>query len=138
MLGNSIPVENMSHLTSSFPLRSESEKMGYIDRDTDGIHPTQQTKKKIKLQLLFLIPGEASDDVNEEDQRPDSLPRVAAIRVPKGVPVAKIRPLIRHVENQLQDIFGRSKRLNFVMVCEEDSENWQFEWELPTFGVVYV
>jgi hypothetical protein len=139
MLGSNITIENMSHITSSFPLRTESISTGYIDRDFEGIHPTQLTKKKIKLQLLFVIPGEVSEDkVDFGDQEPENLPRVAMVRVPKGVPVAKLRNLIRHCEEQLHDIYGKSKRLNFVMTCDEDSDNWKYEFDLPTFGVVYV
>lgn len=129
MIGPNIPIENMSHLTSAFPLRAEPE----------DIHATQQTKKKIKLTLLFVVPGEMSgESINFEDQRPESLPRIVSIRVPRGVPVAKIRMFIRFIEDQLHEIYGKSKRLNFVMVGDEDSNNWVYEFELPTFGVVYV
>lgn len=140
MLGSSITIENMSHIVSSFPIRADSTALNYVDRDSDGIHPTQQSKKKIKVQLLFVIPGEAdeSGDLNYEDQKPESLPRMASVRVPKGVPVAKLRPLIRHIEDSLHDIYGKSRRVNFVMVCDEDSNDWRYEFDLPTFGVVYV
>jgi hypothetical protein len=142
MIPPHITIENMSHLTSSFPLRNESDKMGYVDRDVDGLHPTQLRMKKIKLVLMFIIPGDVGDsdpgELNEEDQKPESLPRLASVRVPKGVPVAKVRPLIRFLEEQLQDIFGRTKRANFVLVCDEGSEDWRYEFELPTYGVVYV
>ena len=140
MLGPNLSIENMSHLTSSFPLRIESDKTGYVDRDQEGIHPTQMMKRRIKLQLLFVIPSETNEHeaYEEGDQSPESLPRIASVRVPRGVPVAKLRVLIRHVEEQLQNIFGKSKRLNFVMTCEESSENWIYEFDLPTFGVVYV
>jgi len=130
MLGSSIPVENMSHLSSSFPVRGDAG---------DEVHPTQQTKKKLKLTLLFLIPGEESaNELLPEDQDPEKLPRIASIRVPKGIPVAKLRSFISHIEAQLQDIYGNSKRLNFVMECDEGSNDWKYSFDLPTFGVVYV
>lgn len=134
MLGSTISIENMSHLTSSFLTKSDDSEM-----EEERTHPTQKRLRKIKLVILFVIGGEdTGDDYMEEDQDPAYLPRLASIRVPKGVPVAKIRALIRHVEAQLQDIFGKSRRVNFVMMCEENSENWTYEFELPTFGVVYV
>lgn len=123
MLATNIAVENMSHLASSFPVRTEGE-------GEESIHPSQAMKKRIKLQLLFIIPPE---DGSENDY-----PRLASIRVPKGVPVAKLRTFIRHIETQLQDIYGHSKRANFVMQSEEFADNWTFEFDLPNFGVVYV
>lgn len=136
MLGPNIPIENMSHLTSSFPLRTDIVEGEMV------FHSTQNSKKRIKLVLLFVIPGSEEvidpETMLEEGQKPDSLPRIASVRVPKGVSVAKIRSLIRHVESGLQDIFGRSRRLNFVMICDEDSENWRVEFDLPVFGVAYI
>jgi hypothetical protein len=132
MLGNSVPVENMSHLADSFPLRDGG--------DLSNVHATQQTKRRIKLTLLFVIPASDESMLGTllEDQRPEDLPRFASVRVPQGVPVARLRPLIRHVEEALQDIFGKCKRANFVMMCDEDADSWTFSFDLPTFGVVYV
>lgn len=135
-----LEIENMSHLTSSFALRSESEKVNYVDRDVDGIHPTQQNKQRIKLILLFFIPGVTDEDgiYPPSVQRPESLPRLASVRVPRGVPVARLRLLVKHIEEQLHNIYGKSKRANIVLMCDEFSENWEYSFDLPTFGVVYV
>jgi hypothetical protein len=122
----------MSHLANSFPIRNDDES---------ELHPSQLTKKPMKLMLFFIIPSafdEGITPVNPEDQRPECLPKFAAVRVPKGVPVARLRNLIRHVEDELHSIYGRAKRCNLVMVCDDDSNNWQFSFDLPTSGVVYV
>ena len=140
MLGSSIPVENMSHLVNSFAVRGDgkNDAIKYVDKDTEGLHPTQINKKRIKLQLLFVIPDLEREDDLPESQKSDLLPRVACVRVPRGLPVAKLYPLCRHIEAQLQDIYGRAMRLNIAMVCDEDSEDWKFVHDLPTYGVVYV
>jgi hypothetical protein len=114
-----INIESMSHLTSGFP--------GLVEGEEEGVHPSQQTKIKIKLSLIFVIPGEE-----------DSF-RLVSVRVPRGIPIAKLRLLIRYLENQLQDIYGKSKRANFVLVSDDNLvENWRVEFDLPTFGVVYI
>jgi len=134
MLGNSIPVENMNHLAMSFPLARE------LDPNGDGsLHSRQQVMKPIKLQLLFIVPTPENLDYNFLDRPPvEKLPRFVSVRVPKGVPVAKVRLLISYIEGELQDIFGRSKRANFVMVCDGDSDLWSYSFDLPTIGVAYV
>jgi len=134
MLGSSIPVENMNHLAMSFPFKRE------VDPSGDGeLHSRQQAMRLIKLQLLFIVPSPENFDYNFLDRPPvEKLPRFASVRVPKGVPVGKIRLLISYIEGELQDIFGRSKRANFVMVCDGDSDSWSYSFDLPTIGVAYV
>jgi len=126
MISDNIKVENMSHVTASFPIREKDTNEDIPDND---IHPTQLGKRRIKLEIYFIVPGEEPNP---------GIPRIAKVRVPRGVPVAKLRPLIRHCEAALQDIYGRSKRLNFVMTCDDDSNEWVYEFDLPVFGVVYV
>ena len=130
---DSIPFENMGYQTSGFPLRETS-------KDVDDIHPTQKGRH-IKLILLFLVPQSMDNGitpVNETDQRPHELPRIAYVRVPKGCPVFKLRILIRYIEMKLNEIYGRGKRLNFVLTCEEGSDNWTYQYDLPSVDVVYI
>jgi len=131
----SIHVENFSHLASTFHHRDEEY------RDVDGFHPSQKGSRRIKLVLLFLIPAAITDEVNvlpEEEQHPELLPRIASVRVPRGTPIYKVRNLIKYLEKQLSEIYGKASRLNFILTCEDGSENWSYEHELPTYDVVYV
>lgn len=120
MIYSCFQVYDMSSITSGFPLRADESLMHY----------TQQDKRRIKLRLYFYIPG--------EQPSPEGVPRFAQVRVPKGVPVARLRHLIIHCEGELQNIFGKCWRANFVMITEEFSDDWHYEHDLPMAGVVYV
>jgi hypothetical protein len=130
VIESSFLIENMSHLTSSFSIL-EGEEFN------SELHASQVNKKRIKLMLFFLIPPiefspEADSDLFS------MMPRIASVRVPRGVPVSKLRNLTKFIEAQLHDIYGRSKRLNFVMTASEFDDNWSYEFDIPTFGVIYV
>jgi hypothetical protein len=133
----SILIENFSHLAYTFHQRDGEY------RDVDGFHPSQKGSKRIKLVLLFVIPAAISEEaaflsLNKEDQDPNLLPRIASVRVPKGTPIYKVRGIIKFIEKQLTEIYGKASRLNFIMTCEDESENWSYVHHLPTYDVVYI
>jgi hypothetical protein len=133
MLAGSIVIENMNHLAMSFPLRTDG---GPSDAELSN-RPAD--RRRIKLQLLFVVPAPQDPNYDFLDQ-PDreELPRIISVRVPRSLSVAKLRLFVKYIETQLQDIYGRSKRLNFVMICDENSELWKFEFQMPDVGVYYV
>jgi hypothetical protein len=126
----SIAVEDLSHYASDF-----DETSHY--RGDEGLHPTQRGIKKIKLMLLFIIPdqGESAADVLLSE----GLPRIAAVRVPRGTPMYRLRALIKCVEKKLEDTYRtRVKRLNLCLTCQEDSSDWVYSLELPRESVFYL
>lgn len=133
MIPVSLDVVNMSHVTSGFAIRD----------DDKAAHYTQYHLRPIKLYLVFLIPGEESSEVGLKDpfeQDPENIPRFAFVRVPKGVPVFRLRALIVHCENELQEIYGfrRVKRADWVFTGDDTTNNFKYEFILPMSGVVYV
>jgi hypothetical protein len=110
-------VENLNHLADSWPMVSDDE-----------IHSSQKNAQPIKVVLLFWITGENGT----------SPIRLAAVRVPRGTPISKLRHFISFIEEQLTAIYSYGKRANILLTAPEDSEKWEKTHNLPMYGVMYV
>ncbi len=131
-----VPVENMSYTTQNFELRSgKSLAPGYHPNDdrVDDIHPTQKGKR-IKLILFFWIPAAVEEGCRDMSCK---LPRLASVRVPRGCPIFKLRGLIKHVENELSEVYGKAKRAEIVLIADEYTEEWEYSHHLPMSNVTY-
>jgi hypothetical protein len=108
-----LQIESMDHLVSSFQF-------------TEGdIHHSQHDKTMVKLKLLFWIPDEFESF------------KLVSVRVPRGLPVYRIRAFIKYMEDQLEDLYGEAKRANASLTAWEDSTTWLLEFELPVYRVQY-
>jgi len=133
---NKLEVEDLSYLTGTFPAGKSIE---------ESLHPTQRSAgRQIHLKLLFAVPAwsekeakpwEADKDLEFMKEAPV---KIVSISVPRGIPIYKIRHLIKHVEGELREIYLDAKRLNTVLIKEEGSDVWSYAFELPTYGVAYV
>jgi len=131
-----LEVEDLSYLTATF-LASKS--------GDESLHPTQRSAgRQINLKLLFAVPA-----FNDKEEKPwnaspgldyikEAPVKLVSIHVPRGIPIYKIRHLIKHVESELRDIYTDAKRLNIVLFKDDGSDVWEYAFELPTYGVAYV
>lgn len=111
-----LEIEDLTHLVVyDFPLNN-------------GKHHTQADGIPKKVILLFSIDG------SPEHIAPL---RLAAIRVPRALPIYRIREFVSHVEDKLREIYGHCKRNNVVLTANEDAETWNYETKLPMHGVFY-
>lgn len=121
---NKLDVENLSYIADNFPLKSENNES----------HHSQKSKKPIKLILLFTVPI-AEDEENRDNDVPC---RLVGIRVPRSCPIIKLRSLIAYIENELKEMYGSTKRANFILTCPEEKDKWELEYQLPMYNVTYI
>ena len=117
-----IDIEIVSHVGDSFPLK---------ERDDEYVHWSQVNCKRMQLMVLFAA---RKLHVNE--------PLLLAVKIPRNLPIFKVRPFIRHCEQKLMATYGLTKRTNFVLVNHEVNGeltgNWELELDLPVSSVQYI
>ena len=99
---------------------------------SDALHASQQSMKPIRVKLFFSIP------VSEEERslNRDVPMKLVTVKLPKGLPVYRVRSFVKHIEKELLQTYGASKRVNFCFVSEERGP-WTYDHDIPTLGVVY-
>ena len=151
MIPNSVTIENLSFYADDFSVTNTGNNARGFHPDNDRdmnpesenylLHPTQRGSRRVKLTLLFWIPGEEApsyDYFTEKDQRPEKLPRLASVKVPRGCPIFKLRKLIKHVEGKLRKTYGFAERCRIVMIGDPYLDLWEYDTELPMTDVIYV
>lgn len=123
MVFDEIVVQNMGYLLAG----TQFETDPFADLKP---HHTQQNTKGIKLVLYFVA-------LSPPDEEP-RIPRLYSVRVPRGTPIFRLRSLIKYFEMELTKLYGPAQRVNFVYSADEESENWEMQFELPLSGVSYV
>jgi hypothetical protein len=118
---NPLRIEDMSYLGEGFSFYNGTK------------HHSQFEGKRTKVKLLFFV------NVTEEEYAADpGAPfKIAAIRVPRGLPIYRIRYFIKFMETELAKIYGQAKRLNVVLLADEDSSEWRHEALLPMYSIFY-
>lgn len=123
-----IDYDEYSHLGISY----------YEEPDSDALNNlhASQVGRRMKVRLVFLVPIK---DGSDKSGKPLTEPfKLAFVRIPRALPVYRVRGYINHMERELGDLFGFAKRLNFVLTCEEDSRVWRTDLSLPTTNILYV
>jgi hypothetical protein len=118
-----VDCESMSYILDGSPYTSNSP------------HFSQDSKRSIKLVLLFWYPATQETETKPTQTSPLKL---AVVKVPSYTPISRVRDLINFVENYLTKFYGPSKRANYVLVAEENSEVYEPQYDLPLNGVSYV
>jgi hypothetical protein len=98
-------------------------------------HYSQETKRSIKLILLFWYPAVQENGAVPTQTSPLKL---ALVKVPSYTPISRLRDLIHFIEEYLTKFYGTSKRANYVLVAEEGSEIYEPQYYLPMNGVSYM
>jgi hypothetical protein len=106
------------------------------------MHHSQRGKRRVKVILLFWYKPLNPKGRYLEDARQEAgdWPCLASVRVPRGLPIFKLRKLILHVEIELRKIYGfqSGKRANMILIADDGSDSYEFTHDLPVTDVVFV
>ena len=105
--------EDMSHVAINFNYK-ESEP-----------HVSQISLTPTKALLLFFV--------KSSDPGPFS---IVHVRVPKNLPIYRLRPFISFCEEALKEIYGDAKRANLVLT-QVEGEDWKLRWQVPAHQIAY-
>ena len=105
-------VEDVSHLIPAEEFGDHYSKVG----------------DRVRVRIFFFIKP-------EDPKKPIDL---RFVTVPTGYPIYRLRTMIKHVTQELVEIYGYAYRANIVLVRKEGEEDWKVQENPPLLNVVFI